>query len=192
MDLQALVKQALPKSSQTTVSHASSIYSGVESNVAEIRKSVESAESFNRLHQSTTTLFVDEIHRFNKAQQDVLLPHIERGTVRFIGATHNPFFYVNSPLVSRSQVFELNPLEEKDLSNLIRMTLNDKGRGLGHLNIEITDEAIELITTKSDGDARKCLNALELGIMTTPPDKDNVIRFNLGVAEESIKKNCRL
>ena len=163
--------------------------SGVESNVAEIRKSVESAESLNRLHQSTTTLFVDEIHRFNKAQQDVLLPHIERGTVRFIGATtHNPFFYVNSPLVSRSQVFELKPLEEKDLSNLIRMTLNDKGRGLGHLNIEITDEAIELITTKSDGDARKCLNALELGIMTTPPDKDNVIRFNLGVAEESIQQ----
>ena len=163
--------------------------SGVESNVAEIRKSVESAESLNRLHQSTTTLFVDEIHRFNKAQQDVLLPHIERGTVRFIGATtHNPFFYVNSPLVSRSQVFELKPLEEKDLSNLIRMTLNDKDRGLGHLNIEITDEAIELITTKSDGDARKCLNALELGIMTTPPDKDNVIRFNLGVAEESIQQ----
>ena len=163
--------------------------SGVESNVAEIRKSVESAESLNRLHQSTTTLFVDEIHRFNKAQQDVLLPHIERGTVRFIGATtHNPFFYVNSPLVSRSQVFELKPLEEKDLSNLIKLTLNDKGRGLGHLNIEITDEAIELITTKSDGDARKCLNALELGIMTTPPDKDNVIRFNLGVAEESIQQ----
>ena len=96
--------------------------SGVESNVAEIRKSVESAESLNRLHQSTTTLFVDEIHRFNKAQQDVLLPHIERGTVRFIGATtHNPFFYVNSPLVSRSQVFELKPLEEKDLSNLIKV-----------------------------------------------------------------------
>ena len=153
--------------------------SGVESNVAEIRKSVESAESLNRLHQSTTTLFVDEIHRFNKAQQDVLLPHIERGTVRFIGATtHNPFFYINSPLVSRSQVFELKPLEEKDLSNLIRMTLDDNDRGLGHLNIEITDEAIELITTKSDGDARKCLNALEL-YKTTQPDKDNVIRFNL-------------
>ena len=163
--------------------------SGVESNVAEIRKSVESAESLNRLHQSTTTLFVDEIHRFNKAQQDVLLPHIERGTVRFIGATtHNPFFYVNSPLVSRSQVFELKPLEEKDLSNLIKLTLNDKERGLGHLNIEITDEAIELITTKSDGDARKCLNALELGIMTTLPDEDNIIRFNLGVAEESIQQ----
>ena len=163
--------------------------SGVESNVAEIRKSVESAESLNRLHQSTTTLFVDEIHRFNKAQQDVLLPHIERGTVRFIGATtHNPFFYVNSPLISRSQVFELKPLEEKDLSNLIMMAIEDKGRGLGHLSIEITDEAIELLTIKSDGDARKCLNALELGVMTTKPDQNDLIHFDLSVAEESIQQ----
>ena len=90
--------------------------SGVESNVAEIRKSVEAANSINRLHSTTTTLFVDEIHRFNKAQQDVLLPHIERGTVRFIGATtHNPFFYINSPLVSRSQVFQLEPIDENKL-----------------------------------------------------------------------------
>ena len=163
--------------------------SGVESNVAEIRKSVESAESLNRLHQSTTTLFVDEIHRFNKAQQDVLLPHIERGTVRFIGATtHNPFFYVNSPLVSRSQVFELKPLENKDLSKLIEMTLEDQERGLGKLSINIYDEAVELLVTKSDGDARKCLNALELGVMTTTPDKNEVIQFDLNVAEESIQQ----
>ena len=163
--------------------------SGVESNVAEIRKSVESAESLNRLHQSTTTLFVDEIHRFNKAQQDVLLPHIERGTVRFIGATtHNPFFYVNSPLVSRSQVFELKPLKEKDLTKLIEMTLNDQERGLGNLDIDIDDEAINLLVIKSDGDARKCLNALELGVMTTTPDKNKVIQFDLNVAEESIQQ----
>ncbi len=163
--------------------------SGVESNVAEIRKSVESAETLNRLHQSTTTLFVDEIHRFNKAQQDVLLPHIERGTVRFIGATtHNPFFYVNSPLVSRSQVFELKPIEEKDLSKLVTMTLEDKDRGLGNIDIQITDEAIQLIITKSDGDARKCLNALELGVMTTTPNKNDVIQFDLSVAEESIQQ----
>ena len=163
--------------------------SGVESNVAEIRKSVESAESLNRLHQSTTTLFVDEIHRFNKAQQDVLLPHIERGTVRFIGATtHNPFFYVNSPLVSRSQVFELKPLEEKNLSNLIKLTLKDKERGLGNLKIKMSDDAIKLLITKSDGDARKCLNALELGVMTTTPDKDETIQFDLNVAEESIQQ----
>ena len=163
--------------------------SGVESNVAEIRKSVESAESLNRLHQSTTTLFVDEIHRFNKAQQDVLLPHIERGTVRFIGATtHNPFFYVNSPLVSRSQVFELKPLEEKDLSNLIKVTLEDKERGLGNIKIKISDDAIKLLVIKSDGDARKCLNALELGVMTTTPDKNKVVQFDLNIAEESIQQ----
>jgi putative ATPase len=109
--------------------------------------------------------------------------------VRFIGATtHNPFFYVNSPLVSRSQVFELKPLEEKDLSKLIEMTLNDQARGLGNLNINIEDEAIKLLVTKSDGDARKCLNALELGVMTTTPDKDEVIQFDLNVAEESIQQ----
>ena len=96
MVLLVLGKLALQKSSQTIKKSRFLNLSGVESNVAEIRKSVESMESLNRLHQSTTTLFVDEIHRFNKAQQDVLLPHIERGTVRFIGATtHNPFFYVN-------------------------------------------------------------------------------------------------
>ena len=163
--------------------------SGVESNVTEIRRSVESAQSLNRLHQSKTTLFVDEIHRFNKAQQDVLLPHIERGTVRFIGATtHNPFFYINSPLVSRSQVFELKPLEQNDLSNLIKLTIKDRERGLGNLKIKITDEATQLIITKSDGDARKCLNAIELGVMTTSPDKNGVIQFNLNVAEESIQQ----
>ena len=163
--------------------------SGVESNVAEIRKSVESAESLNRLHDSTTTLFVDEIHRFNKAQQDVLLPHIERGTVRFIGATtHNPFFYVNSPLVSRSQVFALEPLQDEDLEELIKLAIKDSERGYGDLKIKIAKEAIKLLVTKSDGDARKCLNALELGVITTEPNKSKVINFDITVAEESIQQ----
>ena len=163
--------------------------SGVESNVAEIRKSVESAESLNRLHDSTTTLFVDEIHRFNKAQQDVLLPHIERGTVRFIGATtHNPFFYVNSPLVSRSQVFALEPLQDEDLEELINLAIKDSERGYGDLKIKIAKEAIKLLVTKSDGDARKCLNALELGVITTEPNKSKVINFDITVAEESIQQ----
>ena len=163
--------------------------SGVESNVAEIRKSVESAESLNRLHNSTTTLFVDEIHRFNKAQQDVLLPHIERGTVRFIGATtHNPFFYVNSPLVSRSQVFALEPLQDEDLEELINLAIKDSERGYGKLKIKIAKEAIKLLVTKSDGDARKCLNALELGVITTEPNKSKTINFDITVAEESIQQ----
>jgi putative ATPase len=163
--------------------------SGVESNVAEIRKAVETAGSLNRLHNSTTTLFVDEIHRFNKAQQDVLLPHIERGTVRFIGATtHNPFFYINSPLVSRSQVFQLEPLGDDDLKELLDRVLEDEERGYGELEIELTEEAKHLLATKADGDARKCLSAFELGVITTPPDDTGVLRFDLTVAEESIQQ----
>ena len=163
--------------------------SGVESNVAEIRKSVEAANSINRLHSTTTTLFVDEIHRFNKAQQDVLLPHIERGTVRFIGATtHNPFFYINSPLVSRSQVFQLEPLDSEDLKDLIVRALEDEDRGLGKQQINISEDAVKLLVTKCDGDARKCLNALELGTVTTAPGSDGIIHFDLTIAEESIQQ----
>ena len=163
--------------------------SGVESNVAEIRKSVEAANSINRLHSTTTTLFVDEIHRFNKAQQDVLLPHIERGTVRFIGATtHNPFFYINSPLVSRSQVFQLEPIDETDLKELVSRALADEERGLGSYQINLSEEALELLVTKCDGDARKCLNALELGTLTTAPNSKGEIHFDLSVAEESIQQ----
>ena len=163
--------------------------SGVESNVAEIRKSVELAEKLNRLQRTTTTLFVDEIHRFNKSQQDVLLPHIERGTVRFIGATtHNPFFYINSPLVSRSQVFQLEPLTNEHLKQLVKMALEDEERGLGEYDIEAHDDAIEHLVNSADGDARKCLNALELGILTTAPDEDGKIVFDLEVCEQSIQQ----
>jgi putative ATPase len=163
--------------------------SGVESNVAEIRKSVELAENFNRLQRTTTTLFVDEIHRFNKSQQDVLLPHIERGTVRFIGATtHNPFFYINSPLVSRSQVFQLEPLSNDHLSKLVRMAIEDEERGLGEMDIEAHDDAIAHLVDRADGDARKCLNALELGILTTDPRADGKIVFDLAVCEQSIQQ----
>ena len=163
--------------------------SGVESNVAEIRKSVELAEKLNRLQKTTTTLFVDEIHRFNKAQQDVLLPHIERGTVRFIGATtHNPFFYINSPLVSRSQVFQLEPLDNEDLTKLVKMAIEDDERGLGEHAIEAHDDAIAHLVNSADGDARKCLNALELGVLTTKPDADGKIVFDLEVCEQSIQQ----
>lgn len=163
--------------------------SGVESNVAEIRKSVEAAGGLSRLHGTKTTLFVDEIHRFNKAQQDVLLPHIERGTIRFIGATtHNPFFYINSPLVSRSQVFQLEPLTDEDLSDLVRSALADEERGYGERQINISAEALELLVQRSDGDARKCLSSLELGVLTTPVAADGVLNFDLNVAEESIQQ----
>ena len=163
--------------------------SGVESNVAEIRSVAEAAGKLQRLHAQTTILFVDEIHRFNKAQQDVLLPHLERGTLRFIGATtHNPFFYINSPLVSRSQLFTLEPLSIEDLEWLMAQAVQDKERGLGDLDLTLTPEAARHFATVSDGDARKCLSALELAAITTPPDAEGRITIDLAVAEESVQQ----
>src|SRR5438067_10300171 len=128
--------------------------SGVESNVADMRRVLSSAA--NRLENKgqSTILFIDEIHRFNKAQQDVLLPDVESGVVRLIGATtHNPFFFVNSPLVSRSQIFELQPLTEGDLYHLLERALANPERGLGHLKIQTEDAALRHLAKLSDGDA---------------------------------------
>jgi putative ATPase len=163
--------------------------SGVESTVADIRREAEHAGQHLRLYDKTTILFVDEIHRFNKAQQDVLLPHLERGTVRFIGATtHNPFFYVNSPLVSRSQVFQLEPLGIADLEGLVDRALNDSERGLGGQNVRIEADARLHLATVADGDARRCLNALELAVLTTTPDAQDEIVITLAAAEESMQQ----
>jgi putative ATPase len=146
--------------------------SGVESNVADMRRVLAAAA--NRLENTgqPTLLFIDEIHRFNKAQQDVLLPDVESGVVRLIGATtHNPFFFVNSPLVSRSQIFELRPLSEEELLRLLRQALGDAERGLGHMKILAEDDALRHLATVSDGDARKALNALEIAALTTQPER---------------------
>tara|TARA_R110002096_G_scaffold228601_2_gene418093 strand:+ start:3569 stop:4957 length:1389 start_codon:yes stop_codon:yes gene_type:complete len=164
--------------------------SGVESNVAEIRKAVEAARQFQRTRNEITTLFVDEIHRFNKSQQDVLLPHIERGTVRFIGATtHNPYFYVNSPLTSRSQVFQLEPLSEDDLAQLLQSAVEDPERGFGKKPIDLHDDAAEHLVRMCDGDARKLLTSFELGVLTTEENPETgKIEIDLTVAEDSIQK----
>ncbi len=164
---------------------------GVESNVAEIRDKIAQAQKWRQLRDQTTILFIDEIHRFNKAQQDVLLPHVERGTVRFIGATtHNPYFYVNSPLVSRSQIFQLEPVPTEDLIGLMRTALLDADRGLGASTIAIDDDALAHIAEKSDGDARRALTALELAALTTPEGDAGQIHITLGVAEESIQQKA--
>jgi putative ATPase len=165
--------------------------SGVESSVADMRRVIASAA--NRLQTSgvRTILFIDEIHRFNKAQQDILLPDVESGVIRLIGATtHNPFFYINSPLVSRSQVFQLEPLSAESLSAVMRRALADPERGLGGYNVRMEDDALRHLATTSDGDARKCLNALEVGVLTTPPGADGLIHFTRSVAEESIQKKA--
>jgi putative ATPase len=181
--------------------------SGVESNVAEMRRVIATAA--NRLQTSgqKTILFIDEIHHFNKAQQDILLPDVESGNLRLIGATtYNPFFYVNSPLVSRSQVFQLEPLSVEQLEQLIDRALADKERGLGNYTVKIDKNARRHLAKLSDGDARKCLNALEIGVLTTPPDVAQVsnlrsktggkletcptIHFTIAVAEESIQQKA--
>jgi putative ATPase len=165
--------------------------SGVESNVAEIRR--ELVKAANRLAHSgqRTVLFIDEIHRFSKAQQDVLLPEVESGAIRLIGATtHNPFFYITSALVSRSMIFELKPLETSELIEIQRRALADVERGLGSEAIEASEEALRHFAEMSDGDTRKCLGALELAALTTPPGEDGVKRIGLAEAVESIQKKA--
>ena len=165
--------------------------SGVESNVAEMRKVVAAAANRLRTSGKKTILFVDEIHHFNKAQQDILLPDVESGNLRLIGATtYNPFFYVNSALVSRSQVFQLEPLRVEQLEQLIDRALADKERGLGNYRVKIDNDARKHLAKLSDGDARKCLNALEVGALTTPADAKGVIHFTLTVAEDSIQQKA--
>jgi putative ATPase len=165
--------------------------SGVESNVADMRRVLSGAA--NRLENtgSSTILFIDEIHRFNKAQQDVLLPDVESGVIKLIGATtHNPFFFVNSPLVSRSQIFELRPLTEDDLFALLQRALKDSERGLGYLKLVADENALRHLAKISDGDARKALNSLEIAALTTAPEKSGEIKITLAVAEQSIQKKA--
>jgi len=165
--------------------------SGVESNVAEMRRVLAAATNRLRTSGQKTILFVDEIHHFNKAQQDILLPDVEAGNLRLIGATtYNPFFYVNSALVSRSQVFRLEPLSVEQLERLIDRALADKERGLGNYNVKMDRDARRHLAKLSDGDARKCLNALEIGVLTTPPGSRGVNHFTLAVAEESIQQKA--
>ena len=165
--------------------------SGVESNVADMRRVLSAAANRFENTGRPTILFIDEIHRFNKAQQDVLLPDVESGIIRLIGATtHNPFFFVNSPLVSRSQIFELRPLTEDELFELLQRALSDADRGVGYLKIKIEKEAAWHLAKLADGDARKALNSLEIAALTTSPDPDGTIRITLTVAEQSIQKKA--
>ena len=165
--------------------------SGVESNVGDMRRVLSAAT--NRLQNTgaPTLLFIDEIHRFNKAQQDVLLPDVESGVVKLIGATtHNPFFFVNSPLVSRSQVFELKPLSEAEILSLLERALTDVERGLGYLPLQVEPAALAHLARVSDGDGRKALNSLEIAALTTPPGADGKIPIDLAVAEACIQKKA--
>ncbi|MGB9711246.1 MAG: replication-associated recombination protein A [Thermodesulfovibrio sp.] len=157
-------------------------------NIEEIRKQIFAAKQ--RLSKGEKTiLFIDEIHRLSRISQDALLPDIEEGNIILIGATtENPFFYLNSALVSRSHVFELKPLTEQEIITILKRALSDKERGFGELKIEITPEALLHLAKSSEGDARKALSALEIAVLTTQPDSAGIIRIDTKIAEESIQK----
>ena len=156
----------------------------------EIRKVIKKARA-QKSAGGRTILFLDEIHRFNKLQQDALLPDVEEGNITLIAATvENPFFYVNSALLSRSQVFELKPLSREDLLLILKNALADKERGLGSLKLIAEEGSLEHIAKMSDGDARKALSALEIAVVTTPPNEKEEIIITKEIAEESIQKKA--
>ncbi len=152
---------------------------------------VEKANNNLGMYGKKTILFIDEIHRFNKSQQDFLLPHVEKGSIILIGATtENPYFEVNSALVSRSIVFQLFPLKPENISVLIKRAVYDKERGMGSFNAEISDEAVSFLADMAEGDARKALNAVELGILSTPRNEDGKIYIDIDVAQECIQRRA--
>jgi len=160
----------------------------VTSGVSEVRQFIQQAQHRKKFEAKKTILLIEEIHRFNKPQQDALLPDVEEGNISLIGTTtQNPFFAISSPLLSRSQIFQLNPLSPQDIKKILTNALEDKERGLGKFNVKMDKEALEHLIKISDGDARRALNALEIGVLTTLP-KNGQIHFTLKVAEDSIQQ----
>jgi len=152
---------------------------------------VEKAKNNLGMYARKTILFVDEIHRFNKGQQDYLLPYVEDGTVILIGATtENPYFEVNGALISRSIIFELKPLTKDDIKEILKRAVYDKERGMGSYKAKIDDDALEFLADISNGDARNALNAIELGILTTDRSQDGIIHIDIKTAEQCIQKRA--
>ena len=157
----------------------------------DMEQAVSQAKDAFGMYGKKTILFIDEIHRFNKAQQDYLLPFVEDGTVILIGATtENPYFEVNSALLSRSQIFHLEPLSQKDICKLVKTAVEDNERGMGAYGAKVTEEAAQFIAQMAGGDARRALNAVELGILTTEPDENGRILIDLAAAEECIQRKA--
>ena len=177
---------------QVIANTTSAVFKQINATVAG-KKDMEDviAEAKNNLgmYGKKTILFVDEIHRFNKGQQDYLLPFVEDGTVILIGATtENPYFEVNSALISRSLVFELKPLNQADIKEIVRRAVYDEKKGMGSLHAAIDEDALDFLADISNGDARNALNAVELGILTTQPSADGKIHITLEIAEQCIQK----
>jgi putative ATPase len=165
--------------------------SAVTAGVKDVRAAVDEARQQQSILGKRTTLFVDEIHRFNKAQQDLLLPHVENGTITFIGATtENPSFEVIPPLLSRAPVVLLEPLSESEVGVILRRALKDEERGLGGLNTEVDEEALEYLIRATNGDARLALNGLEVAVLTTAPDSDGQRQVNIQTVADAIQKKA--
>ena len=178
---------------------------GVESTVSDLRKKIETAQQYAQLKNQETIIFIDELHRFTKSQQDVLLPYLEEGDIRFIGATtHNPYFYLNGALISRSQIFQHNPLSNQAIITKLKQAINDQQRGLP-LAINIPEQALQHLATYAEGDSRKALNALELAVLSTippeypqhsqhleatDPDSQTPLNISLAVIESSIQQKA--
>ena len=163
--------------------------SGVLANVAILRELLKAAQHRKKMNGQETILFVDEIHRFSKSQQDVLLPYVEAGDVVLVGATtHNPFYFINTPLNSRSQIFQLQPLDEAAIVQVLERALAAP-QGLNGL-VEATDDALEYLAAVCEGDARRALNALEIAALTTPPESDGIVRLAKREIEESVQRKA--
>ncbi len=177
----------IARTSKSTFERLNAVTAGV----ADLRKLIDGAKMRMVSSGRKTIVFVDEIHRFNRAQQDALLPSVEEGTITFVGATtQNPFFSVNAPLVSRSQIFQFESLGPDGIRALVERALSDEERGLGKIKIRLDDDALAHWTNSVDGDARRALNALEVAAMTTPTDKNGVVHITLEVAQDSIQRKA--
>ena len=195
--LSSLIFYGPPGTGKTTlakvIAHTTSAeFTQINATVAgkkDMEEVVQKAKDTQGMYGKKTILFIDEIHRFNKGQQDYLLPFVEDGTIILIGATtENPYFEVNSALISRSIIFELKPIEKEDIKTLIQRAVYDKEKGMGAYDAVIDEEAMEFLAELSGGDARHALNAVELGIMTTNRSEDGKIHITLDVAQECIQK----
>ncbi len=159
------------------------------SGIKDIKETVEEAKNELALYGKKTILFIDEIHRFNKSQQDALLPHVEQGLITLIGATtENPYFEVNNALLSRSTIFKLEKLSENNIRDILLKAISDKENGLGHYDLKVTDEAMDFLCSICNGDARNALNALELAVLTTDADSKGVIEITLEIVKESTQQ----
>jgi putative ATPase len=194
--LTALLFYGPPGTGKTTLAHLLAAetrcrfrqLNAVTSGVKDLREVIDEARDVLAAEGTRTLLFVDEIHRFNKSQQDALLPDVEDGTVVLVGATtSNPFFAVNSALVSRSRVFEFQPLSTEDIKALLKRALSDKERGLGNISVNLHDDAAEFIAQTCDGDARQALSALEIGVLSSD---QRPIEFTLELAAESVQRKA--